>query len=179
MPWWAWLIVGVLLVGVELTAADMAFYFIFMGAAAILVGVLQLAGADLPIWGQWLLYAILAVASMVLFRERLYKRLRGNLPGFDAGPTGEVVDVTAAVAQGGQTRIRLRGTQWSARNVGPAEIAAGSQARVISAKGTILEISALEISALGSPLATSASGAEQAPATSPASPPGDAAQKED
>ena len=142
MPWWGWVVGGAVLVALELTAADLAFYLIFMGVPAILVGVLQLAGADLPQWGQWLLYAVLALSSMVLFRERLYKRLRGHLPGFDNSATGQIVDVTETVAQGGQTRVRLRGTQWAARNVGPIEIAAGSQARVAGGDGTILEIAA-------------------------------------
>lgn len=162
MPWWAWLIAGVVLMGIELTAADLAFYFLFMGAAAVLVGLLQMADLGLPIWSQWLIYAVLAAGSMVLFRERLYKRLRGNLPGFDNSPAGEIVDIAAAVAHGGETRIRLRGTQWSARNVGPAEIAAGSQARVTGMQGTTLEITALTTA--------------QAPETNPASPPAGAAQ---
>ena len=143
MPWWAWLTIGAVLVAVELTAADLAFYFIFLGAAAILVGLMELGAADLPIWGQWLLFAVLAVTSMALFRDRVYKRLRGNLPGFDNSPAGAIVDVANTVERGGETRIRLRGSQWSARNVGDSAIAAGAQARVVGAQGTVLEITAL------------------------------------
>ena len=152
MPWWAWVIVGGILAGVELTAVDAAFYLVFLGVAAVLVGVFELAGADLPASGQWLLFAALAVGSMVLFRKKLYTRLRGNLPGFDNSAVGSVVAVAESVPLGGETRVTLRGSQWSAKNVGPVPIAAGDQARVVEARGTMLDIAALEAaSQLGEP----------------------------
>ena len=149
MPWWAWLIVGALLVGVELIAADAAFYFIFIGVSALLVGLVQLAGAELVSWQQWLLFGIVSVASMVLFREKLYKKLRGNLPGFDNTMSGAVVDACADVTAGGETRVRLRGTEWSARNVGVAAIAGGDRARVVGTRGTTLDIVALDADTAG------------------------------
>ena len=77
MPWWGWVSMGIILMGVELTAVDAAFYLIFVGAAAVCVGLVGLAGVDLPVWGQLLGFAILAVAFMVMFRGRLYDRIRG------------------------------------------------------------------------------------------------------
>lgn len=139
MPWWAWLIGGGVLVAIELVAVDAAFYFIFLGAAAVLVGLLQVAGGDLPAWGQWLLYAVFAVASMVLFRQKLYHRLRGG-GGFDGGAEGELVTVTEEVGVGGETRVAMRGTQWSARNVGEGAIAAGAEARIVHQAGAVLKI---------------------------------------
>ena len=65
MPWWAWLVVGLVLMVLELAAVDAAFYLVFLGAAAVLVGVAESAGAGLPLWGQWLMYGVLAVASHV------------------------------------------------------------------------------------------------------------------
>ena len=147
MPWWAWLVVGAVLVGVELVAADAAFYFIFIGVSALLVGLVQLFGVDMAAWQQWLLFGVVAVASMVLFREKLYERLRGNLPGFDNTMTGAVVDVRTDVMAGGETRVRLRGTDWSARNIGASAIAGGDQARVVGMHGTMLDIIALNADA--------------------------------
>lgn len=143
MPWWGWLIVGILLMGVEMTALDAAFYLIFIGAAAICVGILGLMGLTLPVWGQWLLFAVLAVASMVLFRKKLYNRFRGGLPGFENTSVGAVVTVREEVLQGGHTRVRLRGTQWTAVNVGPAPIAAGASAKVVAVDGVDLRIQSL------------------------------------
>ncbi len=143
MTWWGWLIVGVLLMGAEMTAVDAAFYLIFVGAAAICLGIIGLAGLALPVWGQWLLFSVLAVASMVLFRQKLYNKLRGGLPGFQDTAAGAVVAVKEDVPQGGQTRVKLRGTQWTAVNIGAAPIAAGADARVVEADGTDLKIEGL------------------------------------
>ena len=143
MPWWGWLILGAVLAGVELTAADLAFYFIFLGVSAIVVGLAELAGADLPLWGQWLAFAGLSLSSMVLFRRRVYEKLKGDAPGFDGTPTGEVIEVPEAVGFGERTRVQLRGSQWNATNVGKEPIAAGSSARVVGARGAGLEIEAL------------------------------------
>ena len=143
MPWWGWLILGAVLAGVELTAADLAFYFIFLGVSAIVVGLAELAGADLPLWGQWLAFAGLSLSSMVLFRRRVYEKLKGDAPGFDGTPTGEVIEVPEAVGVGERTRVQLRGSQWNATNVGKEPIAAGSSARVVGARGAGLEIEAL------------------------------------
>ena len=143
MNWWGWLIVGFLLMGAELSAVDAAFYLIFVGAAAICMGILGLLGVTLPIWGQWVLFAVLAVGSMVLFRQRLYVKLRGGAVGFENTAVGALVAVGENVPRGGQTRVRLRGSQWTAVNVGTASIAAGTDARVVAADGVELSIEGL------------------------------------
>ncbi len=143
MPWWGWISVGIILMGIELTAVDAAFYLIFVGAAAVCVGIVGLAGVDLPVWGQLLAFAILAVASMVLFRGRLYDKIRGGLPGFEYKVAGRFVSVGEDVPTGGQTRVELQGTQWTAVNVGPTPIAAGGRARVIGRDSVHLSIEGL------------------------------------
>ena len=101
MPWWGWVSIGIILMGLELTAVDAAFYLIFVGAAAVCVGIVGLAGVELPVWGQLLAFAVLAVASMVLFRGRLYDRIRGGLPGFEYKVAGRIVSVSEDVPRGG------------------------------------------------------------------------------
>ena len=143
MSWWGWLIVGIVLIGAELLT-DAAFYLVFAGAAAIGVGLLALAGVGLPVWAQWLAFSAAAVASMVLFRRKLYDRLRGGLPRLQHPAVGAAVAVAVGedVAPGGRTRVRLQGTDWTAVNVGPASIAAGADARVVAADGVELRIAA-------------------------------------
>ena len=143
MPWWIWLIGGLVLMGVELTAVDAAFFLMFLGASAVLVGILELSGAGLPFWGQWLAYAVLAVTSLALFRKRLYNKVRGRAPGYQSVTAGGLVEVAEKLAVGGETRVRYRGTQWTARNLGPSAITAGASAQVVRAEGTVLEIKGL------------------------------------
>ena len=141
MSWWGWLIIGIVLAGAELMT-DAAFYLIFAGAAAIFVGILGLAGIALPAWAQWVTFSTVAIASMVLFRQKLYERLRGGLPRLQHSAVGAVVTVGENVAPGARTRVRLQGTDWTAVNSGSASIVAGADARVVEAQGVELRIAA-------------------------------------
>ena len=147
MPWWAWVIAGVVLMGLELAAIDAAFYLVFLGAAAVIVGIAVLGDPSLPVWVQWVLYGVLAVASMVFFRRKLYDRMRGGAQGFDNSTVGEVVELTEDVPPGGSTRIDMRGSRWTATNVGTAPMGAGARARVVAVSGAGVDI--LPMSAQG------------------------------
>ena len=61
MQWWAWIAVGAVLLGSELTFVNAQFYLVFVGASALMVGILALAGAATADWLQWLIFAALAV----------------------------------------------------------------------------------------------------------------------
>ena len=127
----------------ELAAIDAAFYLVFLGAAAVLVGIAVLGDPTLPVWVQWLLYGVLAVASMVFFRRKLYDRARGGAQGFDNSTVGEVVEVAEDVPAGGRTRVAMRGSEWTATNVGTAAIDAGTQARIVGLSGAAVNIVAM------------------------------------
>ena len=150
MPWWGWVTLGILMLAAELVGVDAAFYLVFVGAAAICIGILGLGGMDLPVWGQYLAFAALAITSMVLFREKLYNRLRGSVPGIHDSRVGRVVKVGEDVPEGGQTRVGLRGTEWTAVNRGPGTIAAGSEARIVKTDGVELVIQGLPPETSGS-----------------------------
>ena len=143
MPWWGWLIIGFGLMAAELLGIEAAYYLIFVGVAAILTGLVGLSGLDLPIWFQWLLFSTLAITSMVLFRRKLYERFRGGLPAFGNSLIGQTVSPAEDVPPGGRGRVRLRGSTWSAENVGAAIIGGGQQARVTATDGTLLKIEAV------------------------------------
>lgn len=141
MTWWGWLIVGIVLAGAELLA-DAAFYLVFAGVAAIAVGLLGLAGIGLPVWAQWVAFSVFAVASMLLFRQRCYDRLRGEALDFRHPVVGATVEVGAEVAPGGRTRVSLQGTEWTAVNIGAGAIPSGSGAIVIDIDGVELQVMA-------------------------------------
>jgi len=138
MYWWAWIAAGAILFGAELTFVDAQFYLVFVGAAALITGSLRLLGLDLAVWLQWLIFATIAVASMVFFRRRIYERLRGSLPAMRTGPVGETVTVGAALLPGEACRLEFRGSSWSAVNDGTVPIAAGARARIRRVDGLTL-----------------------------------------
>ena len=146
MPWWGWLIIGIFLMGAELGAVDAAFYLVFAGFAAIVVGLLGLFGIDFAVWEQWLLFSVLALLSMYLFRDRLYKKFRGEQPDYEISEVGELIRVPEDVAPGGSVRVEMRGSRWTALNVSDVTIAAGSEARVLNTRGLKIDIAPRESS---------------------------------
>ena len=144
MAWWAWIIAGLVLMGVEMLAVDAAFYLVFIGVAALLLGVAGLAGIVLPIWVQWVAFAVLAFVLMVLFREKLYKKLRGGALGFSDPAVGKLVTVEQDVPPGAETRVKMRGSKWTAVNIGDQAIAKGNQARITEVDGLNLMITDTE-----------------------------------
>lgn len=142
MQWWAWMAVGGILLGAELAFVDAQFYLVFVGAAALLVGCLHLAGLELPAWLQWLIFTLLAVFFMLGFRRRIYERMRGKLPALAAGPAGETVTLEVGLPPGESCRLEYRGSSWSAVNRGHAPIAAGTRARIERVEGLTLVLRA-------------------------------------
>jgi inner membrane protein len=140
MYWWAWIAVGAILLGSELAFIDAQFYLVFVGASAFVVGMLQLAGIALAVWLQWLIFAVLAVASMLTFRRRIYESMRRGLPAMKSGPAGEIVTMPMALPPGETCRLEFRGGSWSAVNAGQAMIAAGSRARIERVDGLTLVV---------------------------------------
>ena len=142
MQWWAWIAVGAVLLGAELTFVDAQFYLVFVGAAALVTGSLGLAGLQLPAYLQWLVFAVLAAFFMSFFRRRIYERLRRSLPAFKAGPAGDTVTLSATLPPGESCRLEYRGSSWSAINGGDAAIQAGGRARIERVDGLTLVLHA-------------------------------------
>jgi membrane protein implicated in regulation of membrane protease activity len=140
MQWWAWIAVGAILLGSELTFVDAQFYLVFVGASALVVGLTQLAGAGLAAWLQWLIFAALAATSMFTFRRRIYERMRRGLPAMKGGPAGELVTLPTELPPGETCRLEFRGSSWSAINGGKAVIAAGAKARIERVDGLTLVV---------------------------------------
>ena len=140
MEWWAWIAVGAILLVSELAFVDAQFYLLFVGAAALVVGFLDLAGLLPAVWMQWLLFAVLSVFSMVTFRRRIYDRMRRKLPAMKQGPVGETVVLPAALPPGETCRLEYCGSSWNAVNGGEFPIAAGQRARIDRVNGLTLVV---------------------------------------
>ena len=116
MPWWGWMILGALLLGSELLIVDAGFYLVFIGVAAALTGLVELAGADLEPWLQWVVFSVTALVMMILFRKKMYAMLRPSGVDYKSGPSGEIVTVEQTLQPGDKGRLAFRGTEWSVVN---------------------------------------------------------------
>ena len=139
MLWWQWIVLGALLLGTEMII-DAEFYLVFLGVAAVSVGLFNVAIYDVSVLADWLSFSALAAGSIVLFRSKLYLKIRGNLPNRNEGVIGEFATAIETIAPGALGKVDLRGTSWNARNSGPAEIPAESRIQVVAMNGVTLDV---------------------------------------
>lgn len=144
MPWWGWIVIGALLLGAELMVIEAEFFLVFIGVSALILGGTVLALPWIPLWAQWLLFAAIALASMVLFRKRVYTALRAQLPGLKDDFVGDELRIPEALAPGEVCRMEIRGSTWQVRNTGAVAIPAGGKARVTAVAGIGLQVEAAQ-----------------------------------
>jgi inner membrane protein len=138
MLWWVWILLGFLLLLAELLTPG-GLYLLFFGVAAILVGLL--AGLNLigPPWMQWLMFSILSVAALSLFRRPLLKRLRPAAMAQEVDSlVGQIAVALDDIAVDAVGRAELRGAAWSARNVGADSLTRGQRCTVERVDGLML-----------------------------------------
>lgn len=139
MIWWLWIFLGLVLLGVEMMMPG-GFYMLFLGLAALTVG--ALAGLNLvgEAWVQWLLFSVLSLGSLLVFREPLRRLTQLKSPTDDVanGVLGELALVQEDLAPGAFGKAELRGTVWSAKNAGPSLLKKGARGRVARVDGLTL-----------------------------------------
>jgi membrane protein implicated in regulation of membrane protease activity len=140
MQWWAWIAVGAILLVLELTLIAADFYLVFLGIAALVIGILTLSGLLTADWLQWLAFGVLAAFLMVTFRRWVYERLRRRLPEVSSGPVGQTVVMPSELKPGETCRLEYCGSSWSAVNGGVSLIGAGGRARVDRVDGLTLVV---------------------------------------
>jgi inner membrane protein len=141
MLWWYWITLGLILAMLEL-ATPTSFFLIFFGVGSVLVGLLTLGDLSGPAWVQWLLFSGFSVLALMLFRDRLLRHLHANdwmRPPVDA-LTEDIATTLEEIAPGSIGRVELRGTAWSARNVGGAVLSKGQRCAVQRVDGLTLYI---------------------------------------
>jgi inner membrane protein len=140
MLWWHWAVLGLVLAVLEL-ASPGGFFIIFFGAGAILVGLLTLAGVGGPLWVQWLLFSVLSVVSLLIFRDPLLRKMRA---AEHTGPIDALTSGTATASEdippGAVGHAELRGSSWQARNVGASVVVKGQRCTVRRVDGLMLHI---------------------------------------
>jgi inner membrane protein len=139
MPWWLWVLIGFLLFGVEVLSPGL--HIAFFGFGAVAVGALVAFELGGPLWVQLLLFSVISIASLLLLRRPLLRRLR-----LDRGPdqmdtlVGEQATPSEEIPAGSFGKAELRGTSWSARNGSAQPIGRGQRCVVESVEGLTLVI---------------------------------------
>jgi membrane protein implicated in regulation of membrane protease activity len=138
---WGWVVAGVALLALELLGIDAQFYLVFLGVSAIIVGLLSLVAPELPIWSQWLAFAIFSLIALAGFRRRVYSVIRNRTGKVEERLTlGDRVMIPVRLEPGATCRVEYRGSSWSARNTAATAIDAGAEAVIAEIDGLTLHV---------------------------------------
>lgn len=138
MVWWLWLFLGLILLGIEVMTPG-GFYIMFFGLAALVVGALTGLEVVQSEPAQWLLFSLLSIGSLVVFRHPLRRLTHFDAPKDTVDSLiGESVLVLDALDTGAHGKAELRGTVWNAKNAGTAPLSKGQRARVAKVEGLTL-----------------------------------------
>lgn len=134
MIWWYWIFLGLALAGAEMLSPG-GFYLLFFGIASIIVG--ALAGMDVvtAAWLQWLLFSGLAVLSLLLLRGPLLRMAQSQPAQEMDSMVGETAVLREDLPPGHTGKAELRGSTWSARNIGTVPLSSGERATVAKVEG--------------------------------------------
>ena len=142
MQWWHWAVLGLVLGLLEL-ATPGGFFILFFGIGAFVVAALSLLGVGGPLWAQWIVFGAVSIVTLFFFRDPLLRRMRASER---TGPidalTSDVAIAKEDILPGAIGRAELRGTAWSARNVGGVLLHRGQRCSVRKVEGLTLHISA-------------------------------------
>ncbi len=139
MEWWLWIAVGLVLTVAEL-ATPSGFFIIFFGVAALTVGILtglDMAGSASV---QWLLFSVLSIVYVLLFRGRVQAKMQVPAARDVDSLVGVLAIVQERLLPGVVGKVEVRGSMWSARNTSSVTLDAGQRARVAAVDGLTLTI---------------------------------------
>lgn len=140
--YWAWFILGVVLIVMEMVAPGVV--FLWLGLAALATGVVTFSASTLSWEVQLLTFAVLSAVSIVAGRRFVARNVAPHdHPGLNArGSTyiGKTYVLTEAVVNG-TGRLTIDDTIWM---VSGADAPTGTKVRVSGQDGTILKIERID-----------------------------------
>ena len=138
---WHWWILAALFAGIEILAPGV--FFIWLGAAAALTGIIALVIPSLGWEIEALIFAVLAVVTVVYWRNRIKSDKGKDDPAAMLNRRGDqMIGRTAVLSepiQNGRGKARIDDTVW---RVEGGDLPAGTQVKVTGVDGAILKVEA-------------------------------------
>ena len=138
MSWWIWVLIGLALLAAEFLSTTM--HVGFFGVGAFIVALAVAFGWNGELWLQLLVFTITSVLALAVLRPIAVKKLRMHeAPKVDSmiGEEARALDDIAVQSRG---TAELRGSTWSAQNVGQTPVKKGQRCTVDRVDGLLLHI---------------------------------------
>ena len=137
---WHWLIVAVILLSVEMMIG--AYYFLWMGIAAAIVGGIMYFMPSLPWLAQVIVFTVLSLSSFILFKKYQKRNpVISDQPALNKRGqqyVGRVFTLNEPLVNG-IGKVKVDDTTCK---VSGEDMAAGAKVRVIAVDGTIFKVEA-------------------------------------
>lgn len=140
MTWWIWILIGFALLALEVGATTLHLGFFAVGA--FIVGILVGLGVDVPLWAQFAIFTATSVFTFIFIRPIAVRKLRLDEKKIVDSLVGETAITTEEIGPNGLGRAEMRGTTWSARNVGETVLNKGQRCAVVEVEGLVLHVRA-------------------------------------
>ena len=145
MPWWLWVLLGVLALAGE--SVSMALFLLYVGVAALVAAVLALLNVGAV--AQVGVFVVLSVLLIGLVRPRMLQSLAGRVPHRALTNPGSLIDRVATVTQtvtADSGMVRVGNAEfWTARANPPAKrIEVGQGARIVYIAGLTAYVEPVE-----------------------------------
>ena len=143
IAFWHWLIAAVVLITLEMIVLP-AVYFLWMGIAAGIVGLLMLAMPGMPILAQIVIFTVFAVVSLVCHKRYLKKNPPStdepNLNRRGEQYVGRTFSLEEAIVNG-VGKIKVDDSIWKVMGDDMEE---GAKVKVTGVDGTVFKVEAAE-----------------------------------
>lgn len=140
MAWWIWVIVGVVLLTLEFASATLHLGVFAVGA--FVVAILVALGVDMPLWGQLVTFTAATIFSFLFIRPFVVRKLRLHESKTVDSLIGEQAVALDEIGPSALGKAEMRGTTWSARNVGETVLLRGQRCVVAAVEGLVIHIRA-------------------------------------
>jgi membrane protein implicated in regulation of membrane protease activity len=138
MHFWHWIALGFLLMAVELLLPT--YFFLWLGGAAVAVGIIFWILPNLSIIDQGTLFAIFGIAGFFASQAMLkHKKAHTNGPQLNKRGSqmiGEIVVLETAI-ENGHGKATVGDTLWSVE--GP-DAPVGARVKIVGTEGTVLRV---------------------------------------
>ena len=140
MTWWVWVLIGFALLAIEFASTTM--HVAFFGGGALFVGLLVGLGWSGPLWAQLLVFTAVSLIALLFIRPPLMRKLKLNEPRVVDSLVGEQALVLDDIASQGIGKAEMRGSTWTAQNVGQSPLKKGQRCTVESVEGLTIRVRA-------------------------------------
>lgn len=139
MTWSMWIVLGLCLLAGEMLVPG-GLFLLFFGLGALVVGLLSMIGLLGQAWTEWMIFALVSLGLLVLLRAKLKLIFgKGSVQDVDSY-VGELAVVLEKLVAGGRGKVELRGSSWTALNVGVSDLEIGSRVRVQKVDGLTVHV---------------------------------------